>query len=475
MNNDNVKFERSGMLLNRKFREYLIPTVLVNIALSLEMVINSAVVGNLLGEVPLSAIGLASPIIYSLNAVFVLFAIGGVACAAIAKGRRETEEANRFFTLTFAAGMAVMLVFVISLLIFMRPIAEFLAGGDAELAKLTRQYLTPMIFVGPLMMIIMGMAQFVRTDGLPRLSSYIALTANAVSLGTCFLLIRFFGIGIAGASISTLLGYTVGIFVMLPYLFSKRRTFRFVKILKENLQMLKQMTSVGLSEALTQFLTFLRLLVLNVLIVSVFGATGMAVMSVCMIALELSTIFIAGTTDTLLPIIGTLFGEKDYKGIRFTMKTGIKFTTAACVTLMAVLLIFPAEVGRMFGVSSVDGLDLVVPALRMYALSLIFYSINTLLQSFFQTTGRANLASLIVLLNGFVFVVLFAFIFSRVNLNWIWLAFLLSEAATLLLVACVGLHIQKKENTSVMLLLPKEDEGGISADFSVPATPEAKA
>ena len=471
--NKSIMFERNGTLLNRKFREYLIPTVLVTIALSLEMVINSAVVGNLLGEKPLSAIGLSTPVIYCMNAIFLLFAIGGVASAAIAKGRRNMEDADRFFTLTFAAGIVGMFMLLFACLVFMNPLSHFLAQGDDELARLTREYLTPMIFVGPLLMLVMGVAQFVRTDGLPRFSAWIALVANAVSLSTCYLLIRFCGMGIAGASVSTLLGYTVGVFMVLPYFLSKKRTFRFVKLTKNDRAKLSQIASIGTPDALTELLSFLRVLVLNALIVSAFGATGMAAMSVCLIALVLTYIFLGGTTDTLLPIVGTLFGERDHKGLRFTVRTGFMFTIAACAVMMAVLLVFPAAFGRLFGVSSPEGTALVVPALRMYALSLILFSVNTLLQSFYQTTGREKLATLIVVLNGFVFVVLFAFILAQWNTYYIWLAFLLSEFATLLVVLGVGLRIRKKEGVTGILLLPKNDGNGISADFSIPATVDA--
>jgi len=466
-------YERSGTLLNRKFREYLIPTILVNIALSLEMVFNSAVVGNLLGEKPLAAIALSAPVIFCLNALILLFIIGGSVCTAVAKGRQEVEEADRFFTLTLAIGLATVSAFLLVLLVFMKPITEILAQNDAELANLTREYLTPMIFAGPLVLFVVGMAQFVRTDGLPRLAAWSAVAANAVSLITCYLLIRFCDTGIAGASISTLLGYTVGILVVLPYFFSERRTLKFVKIATNDMPKLSKITSIGLPESLAQLLSFLRLLILNALIVNAFGALGMAAMSVCLIAMGFATIFIVGTTDTLLPIVGTLFGEKDHKGLRFTARTGFTFTIAACTVMMAVLLIFPAGFGRLFGVRSVEGTALVVSALRMYALSLVLFSINTLLQHFYQTTGREKLATLIVTLNSFVFVVLFAFIFAQWNADYIWLAFLLSEFATLLVVLGLGITIRKKEGASGILLLRGNDGEGISVDFSIPATMEA--
>jgi anti-sigma regulatory factor (Ser/Thr protein kinase) len=187
----------------------------------------------------------------------------------------------------------------------------------------------------------------------------------------------------------------------------------------------------------------------------------------------IAAIFIGGTTDTLLPIVGTLFGEKDYKGIHFTVRKGFWFMITACVAVMALFLVIPGQMAQLFGINSAEGLAVAIPALRMYALCLPIYGLNLVLQSFFQTTGRAKLASLMAILNGFVFVVLFAGIFARVNGYYIWLAFALAELATLLVVMGRSVRIRKKEKVSGMLLLRENDEDGIFADLSIPATVEA--
>ena len=466
-------YERTGTLMDRKFREYLVPTILTSAAVSLANVVNSIIVGNLLGETALSAIGLSGPVVYSLNALFFLFAVGGVTCAAIARGRREAEDANRIFTLTFAVGIAVMLVLTAALLVFLQPITHALAQGNTGLAKLTRQYLTPLVFVGPVMMLVMGMAQFVRTDGKPRIAAWIALVANSVNLVLAYLFIRFLNLGIAGAGLATVLGYLTGTVVLLPYLRSKQRSFLFVKLRKNDFRQVGRLANVGLPKALIQGTAFARTLVLNALIVSTLGSPGMAAMTVCLNALMLAVIFIGGTNDTLLPIVGTLYGEKDHAGIRFTIRRAFWFMFAACVVLMALFLALPGQIAQLFGISSAEGIAVAEPALRMYALSLPIYGFNLMLQSFFQTTGREKLASLIATLNGFVFVVLFAMLLVQWDGNLLWLAFVLAEIATLLVVLGIGVHIRKKEDASGILLLRKNEGSGIFADFSIPATVEA--
>ena len=466
-------FERNGMLMKAKFREYLIPTILTNVAISLATVVDSIIVGNLLGETALSAIGLSAPVIYSLNALFVLFAIGGATRASIAKGKRETQIADRVFTLTFAFGLLTMFILLTALLLFLRPITASLARGDAILGQLTLEYLRPLVFVGPAMMLIMGIAQFVRLDGNPAISAWIAIIANVVNLVLDYVFIKYLGMGIAGAGLSTVLGYVTGIFVLLPWFFSKNRTFRFTRIIKSSLALLWNIVGIGLPEALTQVLSFLSSFIINLLVMGSVGSLGMAAMTVCINALMLTSMFISGTNETLLPIVGTLYGEKDSSGIRFTVRTAFMFMIISSTAIMALFLITPGFIGRLFGITSPEGLFVVEPALRMYALCLPLFGINAMLQSFFQTTERVKLASIIVFLNGFAFVVIFALALAKWNGNFIWLAFLLAQMATFIFILGIETGIRRKESVKGILLLQKEEENSPFLDLSIPATVEA--
>lgn len=462
-------FERNGVLIRNKFREYLLPTLLMTISVSVSNVVDSVLVGNLLGENALSAVGLSGPIVYCINAVFYLFAAGGMTCALVAKGRRDEEEAQSFFTLTFAAGLFVMVLLTAAILVFMEPITSYLAGGHAELRQLTADFLTPLCFVGPVIMLVLGMAQFVRADGFPAASARIAIVANVVNLVFDYVLIRYAGLGIAGAGLSTVLGYVVGFFMLLPYFRSPTRTFRLQwpgrRALSETFAILRY----GSPKALNQVYSFLRTLALNTLVVGISGSSGVAALAVCLNALMLTGMFIAGANDTMLPIVGILFGERDYAGIRFALRTGFRALLAACFAMLVLFEAAPGAVAALFGIASEEGLAVVVPALRLYALSLPLYGVNFLMQNFYQTTGRVRFAALIATLNGFVCVVFFAYALSWLGSDWIWLAFLLSEATTFLVILAVARLTAARENVDGLLLLAKAT-GGPELDVTIPAT-----
>lgn len=467
-------YERTGKLIREKFREYLLPTIMTSMAVSMASVVDGAIVGNLLGDMALAAVGLSGPIIFCINLIYMLFGVGGLTCASVARGRRRMDQANQIFTLTMAGGMTVMLLFSIVMQFILPPLSLSLSGNDAALAAMLESYLRPLVFTGPALMFSSGMALFIRTDGQPRSSATVVIIANAVNLVFDYALIRFFNTGIWGAGFSTTLGYVAGAAIVLPYLRSKKRSFRFVRLGRQSLSMLGNILSTGLPKGLIQVANILRSLALNSIIIGFLGSIGMSVMTVCINVQMISNIFVGGVSDALLPIVGTLFGERDSYGIRQTMKSALAVLAASCAALVAFLLLAPQLMGAAFGIQSAEGVTAVKPALRLFALYLPFDAAIQLLQNFYTTTGRKRMASAMVIMNGLIFVLPFAFLLAHAAPDLFWLCYACSGAATLLATAAVCTRIQKKEQVCRVLLL-KESHDEVRYDVTIKATAQQAA
>lgn len=464
-----MTFERSGELIRHKFREYLLPTILTSLAMSLASVVDSVIVGNLLGDTALAAVGLSSPLIYCINFIYMLFGVGGMTLASIARGQRRFREGNDAFTLTIVLGTAVMFAFLVVILVFLQPISTALANGDTNLAALTADYVAPLLFTGPGLMFSSGMALFIRTDGSPKSSATVVLVANAVNLVLDYVLIAFAGWGIAGAGASTSIGYAAGAVIVIPYLLRKDRSFHFTKPGREAFRVLPEMLKTGMPKALIQMTSFFRQIILNGLIMSLFGAPGMTVMSVCINVLMISNIFVTGTSDALLPIAGTLYGEQDYSGIRATMRSAAKVVAAAGAVLVAFFMLFPGLVGEWFGVTGDN--TILEPALRFFALYLPFNAANVIYENFYTTTGRARIASVMAALDGFVYVVPLALLLSMWGMAF-WLCFLCAGAATFLTAFLWARRIAQRDHLEGMLLLAAGENPHEVFDVTIRANDE---
>jgi len=468
-------YERTGELIRDKFKEYLLPTVLTSMAVSMASVVDGAIVGNLLGDRALAAVGLAGPIIFCINLIYMLFGVGGLTCASVARGKRDQKQANLIFTLTMGGGLIAMLIFSVTMQFILTPISESLAGSDAELAKLLEQYLRPLVFTGPAMMFSSGMALFIRTDGKPKSSSVVVIIANVVNLIFDYIFIRFCNLGIWGAGFSTTLGYIVGAAVVVPYLCSKKRNFHFIRPTKGSAGTLGNILFTGLPKGLIQAANILRSLVLNGIIIGLFGSIGMSVMTVCLNVQMLSNIFVSGVSDALLPIAGTLYGEGDHFGIKQTMKSAARVLAVSCTAIVVFLLAAPQVMGMAFGIHSAEGFEALKPALRFFALYLPFDAAIQLTQNFFTTTKRRSLASAMVLLNGLGFVLLFAIVFSQALPGIFWLCYACSGAATIGTTLIICRVIGRREKVKGLLLLREQSSDAVQYDITIQASKEQAA
>ncbi len=465
-----MKHTRNSLLLKRKFFSYLLPTLLVMVSISLATIIDSILVGNLLGPAALAAIGMGMPLISLLNATFTFFASGGVTLAAASKGARNHQHANQLFTMTIAGGVVSMTILMLLLYVLLPSVIPLLVQDHFELKTMTLAYLQPILLVGPFLIAVMGIASFIRIDGRPGYMAAIAIIANVVNLVLDYIFIGFLGMDISGAAWSTVVGYALALFALIPYGRATWRTFHFCPLKMSDLALLRNILATGSPKACSQIYSFVSMLVLNFLLLQGLGSAAIAAMTICRNVLMLMGVIISGITETMLPIVSALFGEKDYRGIRFTVQNAFSLLVFSSCIAALLFFLFPLQVAGLFGVHSPEEIDTIAWALKLYALSLPFLAINRLLQIFYQTTKRIPLANGIGIMNGFLFLCLFAIILFGYAVQWIWLAFVLAEMTTLAVILCTGVVIRRKDRKSKGVLLLSDDDSKPVWDFSVEAS-----
>lgn len=454
-----MKYARNALLIKRKFWEFLLPTVLTSMAVSLASVVDGIIVGGLLGERALAAVGLSGPVVLALNALFYLFAVGGISGAARARGARNAEKADECFTLCALGGTFLSALYALAVFVLSAPLSRALSPGDPALAELTRQYIASVVWTGPFLTFSLTLAQFWKSDGSPKAATLVALVANVVNLILDYTLIRFFNTGIMGAGLSTTLGYIAGVLVTVPYLRSPKRSFRFVKIARGAITKTLDIVRGGAYRSLQSLSSVVQALVVNSLIVRIFGSVGMTVMTVCNNASMIALIFSGGISETILPIISALSGEKDYFGIHEALKKALWTLMSVILFLTMLFIVFPGIMGTLFSVKGADAKELLSFAIRLYALSLPFFALNQLFQNYFGSVGQSTLATAIPFVDSFILLIGYALIITRINGSLIWLCYLCAELTTVLLV-CAASRFLRGRNTDLkgLFLLPEQDE-----------------
>ena len=457
--------ERSGILLNRKYRALLVSTLAMTASIYLSGIFDSIMVGRILGTAEVYAINLTSLIVFLRAIPVSISTFGGNTLSVIYKSKRDGKSSDIVFTLSFLFGFIISTLMAVAGIIFAGPTANLLSQNKAEVSSLVLQYLYPLWAVTPLVAIVNQTAAYARTDGVRKLATSLPIVSNIVNLVCDYIYMKVFGWGLAGAGWATVTGYAVGTIMTLLYFRSKKRTVHFVKSALRQLKYLGGVISIGLPSALIYVCNFLRLFFVNAIILSSTGVVGGKIASVSFSLNSIAFIFVEGASMTLLPILGALYGEKDTKGQRLTLRYGMIVTVALSLIVTAVSVLFPEQLASLYGFTDPEAIKVFNTTFRLLSINVPILAVIYVMRSFFQATKQKGLANLLVVLDGFLTIVPLMYWFSKYNIYWLWAAFPISKVLTLAIVAAVMLATQKARNKKGILGL--DEPQGIAYDFSI--------
>lgn len=431
----------------------------------LSSIIDGILVGQILGTLELSAINLTYSISFLKNILIAMFTFGGNTLAIMYKGKRDNEKADSAFSISFWAGIISSVVITVIGIALIAPTSTLLGQNKAVLETLIASYLLPLWITTPLIALNNQTAAFARTDGMKKLATALPITANAINLFCDWLYMAVFGWGIAGAGWATVTGYLLGSVLVILYFRGKDRTVHFTRKALKNLRMMWKILSTGLPSALIYVCNFLRLFFTNAIILSATGTDGTQIASVSFSLNSLCLIFIEGATMTLLPILGALYGERDIRGQKLALKHGMWVTVGLSLIILIISELFPLPLAALYGLNDSALTSVFAVTFRIMSINIPILAVIYVMRTFFQATKQKWLANILVILDGFAAIVPLMYIFSKIDIYWLWASFPISKAVTVIItfvILIIYKSVKKKDN-----LLLIEGEEGIVLDFSI--------
>ncbi len=457
---------QTNRLLNKKFKEYLLPTVLSSMSLMIGNIVDGILVGQILGSSFIGSVNLAATFTLLLQSLMLLFGLGGCALVSVLKAQQNGEKASRVFTLSTLAMLALSCLLAM-LGLFFSPAATALLCNNQAIFEATRQYLQVLMLGSPALLLVPGMVYFMRADGFPGISGKVLLVANLVNLCMDVVFMKLLGFGIRGAALATVTGYVVGFFLVLRYLRKKQRSLRFTRLQKKDLPLLGEVVGSGVSGFVNTLLLTVKSLLLCRIVLAVGGTVGMEIFTVCNYLLCFVSMFNSGSAETMIPLLGMLYGERNWQGIRFILRQTLRIVLVAAGVCILLSLLFPQLILALFNVSGSQQVLLGVPALRLYALGLAIMGVSFLLMYYYQTIRHRNISLMISVLRGFALIVSFAFLFSLwFGLLGVFLAFVVAELSTLFICLMVCRVYAARSKGRYQGVLLQEQEPQLLGEYS---------
>lgn len=465
---------RNDYLIKRKFNSYLMPGILMAIAMQLGNIVDSILVSMFIDIDGLTAISLSMPVLCFMQMFGFVFGIGGAVTISVKLGKRQMKEASGIFSVCVIAAAAVSLLFTALSFFITKPLTMFLASTP-ELQALLEPYLFIFICFIPTLNMCLVFANMMTVDNNPKLGAAAFVVANAVNLILDYIFLRYANMGMTGAALSSIIGFGSGILLVIPYALSKKRMLRFS--MREGMKQIKIIGTViknGLPQVMYFIMLILKYYILNSFIQQTLGADNMAIYAVCINSVYIVRLCVEGIIGVVQTIGGVLYGEKDYYGIRRLVRRTVIFSSVAVVALMAVFLVCPQVILTIFSFNKPELYDEAILSVRLFSFSFGFYAANRLVQVYYQTILKAKLSTINTILDGFAFLVPFSLLFiGTMGILGVSIATIVTEGMSFLAVCLYRILQQKRGKLPQkgFLMIPEKD-GENLVDITVKSTDE---
>lgn len=397
-----------------------------------------------ISEDALTAVSLSFP----LTTLMLAFSIGTGVGINVLIARRLGEKNQDGADSVVTHGLILSTVFGIFLniiiLIILKPYFNAFID-DPEIYELCIQYMMICAFFQVPNMVHIAIQKIIQGTG--NMLAPMAFQIAGVVINFVFDPMLIFGIGpfpemgIKGAAVATVMGYTVSmLWAFYVLIFTKQKVRIKTKGFKLDVQIFKDIFSLGMPSFIMNALGAFMVSFANVFLI-VYSTTAVAFFGAYFKAQQVVVMTVNGLIQGCIPIMSFNFGAKNKERLQLAFRYGTIIAVVMMGAGALVLCVFPVQVLKIF-MASEAMLEIGVPGLRIMATSYMFNGFATMAASYMQSVGKIKYSIFVNLMRQLIALLACMWIFTRfMGMTGVWLAFPVAEVLTCL--CC--LYILKKK------------------------------
>lgn len=200
------------------------------------------------GELALAGVNIALPFINVLSGTAILLSMGTSTLCAFALGHGDHEKAEKIFTQTVVAIVAISAVITVAVSLFSEPLAVLLGAGPQTVGY-SAQYLHMVCLFSVCFILSYCLEVMVKVDGAPQLAMFGVGISFLINVGLDYLFIMVFHWGVWGAALATGLAQLGSLIFFLIYFLSGKSNLRFRRF-RFRLKDFRRILPLGIAELL---------------------------------------------------------------------------------------------------------------------------------------------------------------------------------------------------------------------------------
>ena len=450
----------SNKIITHKFRELLLPTILIAMALNITTVVDSSFVATYIGHNAQAALQVLEPLILLITIFEWLFGLGGQILSLNKKAEFDEDGSNHYFTVAMLTTVVVSVLIIAVCFLFEDALIAIL-HPTVNTIPYVKSYGLYLFICFPIVTIVGVLSQFIRVDGQANFASAIIIIANVINIILDYVFLGVFHMGIEGASLAMLIGYIVGALCTLKYHFDSKRTFKFIPSklsIKTWITSTIEIIKIGLPGAGIGLFDVILVYVMNLILAGILGEIGLDLYNVCVNALLIISILIVGFAETLSSIVPVYYYQYDFYNIKYIVKRSIRAAVICSIAFTLFLLIYPDGFLMFYNLNVMPNDAMVETAIRLYSLSFIPTAISLPLIFYYEGIERTVESGIISFISALIGPLAFTFLlYPIIGINGIWISFTLGIISSIVIVAVYVKIVQRNQSEYSGLLFIKQD------------------
>ena len=438
-----MKEERQNKMaitpMNKLILKMGLPMIVSMVLQALYNVIDSIFVANMgsIGAIANQALTYAFPIQIMIIAIGVGTGVGLNALLSKSLGEKDREKVNRIAGNGIFLSICIYLVFLLFGLFGSRWFIS-LFTEDKEIIEMGTTYLKicTCFSLGSIGYTVYE--RFLQATGKTMLSTISQISGAVVNIVLDYVFIYPLKMGVAGAAWATIIGQFVSLFIAMYFHYKKNIEINGnIKYIKPNIDLIKDIYSIGVSASLMQALLAVMMAGMNAIL-------GLAKVNQTVLIgsfgiyykIQQIALFSAfGLSNTIISILSFNYGMQDKKRINDCIKYGIIDTIIVTLVISILFELFAYPLANLFGMAGGTSKEIIkvcVKALRISSIGFIFMGISIAIQGVLQSIRYALRPLIISLLRLTIFVFPIAYLFTKTNnvTEIVWWTFPISEFLT---------------------------------------------
>lgn len=406
---------------------FTLPSIVMNVFLSLYIVVDGYFVANFTGKTEFAAVNLIMPVLNILGTIGYMFGVGGSALIAKTLGEKNHEQANRMFSLIVLVSSCLGILMTVSGFIFMGQITAML-GAEGKLLENSVLYGRIFILALPAWILAYEFQLFFVTAEKPGLGLAVTVCAGLCNILLDAIFIIVFKWGIVGAALASALSQIVGgVFPLMYFICKNNSLLKLVKPAWDGKALFRCITN-GSSEFMAEAAASFVGIIYNMQLLKYVGEDGVVIYGMLMyVSLIFSAMFV-GYSNGIGPVIGYHFGAQDHRELKNLRNRSLMIIGLSSVSMFVLSEILAHPFSAMFLQGTEKLLPYAVHAFRIVSVAYLFTGMAIFGSAFFTALNNGQVSALISFMRNFVFelgaVILLPILFG---IDGIWYSVVFAE------------------------------------------------